>query len=141
MVDDHHGTASMTVDATTQAVTRRYTKPFGETRGTTPSTWPDDKGFLGKPADADTGLTHIGAREYDPASGRFLSADPILAPSDHESLNGYSYANNTPVTLSDPTGLRPVTPCEHGCSDGHGGSTVDRLERESVSERSCKSVM
>ncbi|MFD7314706.1 hypothetical protein [Streptomyces sp. NPDC059883] len=29
MVDDHHGTASMTVDATTQAVTRRYTKPFG----------------------------------------------------------------------------------------------------------------
>jgi hypothetical protein len=37
MVDDHHGTASMTVDATTQAVTRRYTKPFGETRGATPS--------------------------------------------------------------------------------------------------------
>ncbi|MFD9324054.1 hypothetical protein ACFWDQ_41595 [Streptomyces sp. NPDC060053] len=49
MVDNHHGTASMTVDATTQAVTHRYTKPFGETRGATPSAWPDDKGFLGKP--------------------------------------------------------------------------------------------
>ncbi|MEU9342089.1 RHS repeat-associated core domain-containing protein [Streptomyces sp. NPDC048278] len=122
MVDDHHGTASMTVDATTQAVTRRYTKPFGEARGTTPSAWPDDKGFLGKPADTDTGLTHVGAREYDPTSGRFLSADPVLAPDDHESLNGYAYSNNTPVTKSDPTGLRPITDCERGCSDGKGGT-------------------
>jgi RHS repeat-associated protein len=128
MVDDHHGTASMTVDATTQAVTRRYTKPFGEARGTTPSAWPDDKGFLGKPADADTGLTHVGAREYDPATGRFLSVDPILAPEDHESLNGYAYANNTPVTKSDPSGLRPITNCEHGCSDGKGGTYHDHLE-------------
>ncbi|MFE5969106.1 RHS repeat-associated core domain-containing protein [Streptomyces sp. NPDC056463] len=122
MVEDHHGTASMTVDSTTQAVTRRYTKPFGETRGATPSAWPDDKGFLGKPADADTGLTHIGAREYDPSTGRFLSVDPILAPGDHESLNGYAYANNTPVTMSDPTGLRPAVDCERGCSDGAGGT-------------------
>ncbi|MFI6341117.1 RHS repeat-associated core domain-containing protein [Streptomyces sp. NPDC050535] len=127
MIDDHHGTASMTVDATTQAVTRRYTKPFGETRGTAPSAWPDDKGFLGKPADADTGLTHIGAREYDPATGRFLSVDPVLAPDDHESLNGYAYANNTPVTKSDPTGLRPITDCERGCSDGKGGTYRDHM--------------
>ncbi|MFH0180749.1 polymorphic toxin type 28 domain-containing protein [Streptomyces cacaoi] len=128
MVDDHHGTASMTVDATTQAVTRRYTKPFGESRGVTPSVWPDDKGFLGKPVDADTGLTHVGAREYDPVTGRFLSVDPVLAPDDHESLNGYAYANNTPVTKSDPTGLRPRTACETGCSNGHGGTDYDRLE-------------
>ncbi|MGW7170908.1 RHS repeat domain-containing protein [Streptomyces sp. NPDC054884] len=125
MVDDHHGTASMTVDATTQTITRRYTKPFGEPRGTTPSAWPDDKGFLGKPADTDTGLTHIGAREYDPATGRFLSVDPVLAPDDHESLNGYAYANNTPVTMSDPTGLRPLSGCEQGCNDGKGGTTRD----------------
>ncbi|MDQ0904036.1 RHS repeat-associated protein [Streptomyces canus] len=127
MVDDHHGTASMTVDATTQAVTRRYTKPFGEPRGTTPTAWPDDKGFLGKPADVDTGLTHIGAREYDPAAGRFLSVDPVLAPDDHESLNGYAYANNTPVTKSDPTGLKPVTDCERGCNDGKGGRYHDYM--------------
>ncbi|MFD3505386.1 RHS repeat-associated core domain-containing protein [Streptomyces sp. NPDC058678] len=129
MIDDHHGTASMTVDATTQAVTRRYTKPFGEARGTTPSTWPDDKGFLGKPADADTGLTHISAREYDPATGRFLSADPVLAPEDHESLNGYAYSNNTPVTKFDPSGLRPITDCERGCSDGNGGTYFDSVTK------------
>ncbi|MGW6506541.1 RHS repeat-associated core domain-containing protein [Streptomyces niveus] len=111
IVDDHHGTSSMTVDASTQQITRRYTKPFGEARGTPPAAWPDDKGFLGKPADTNTGLTHIGAREYDPSIGRFLSVDPILAPEDHESLNGYAYANNTPVTLADPTGLRPDGAC------------------------------
>ncbi|MEU3208087.1 RHS repeat-associated core domain-containing protein [Streptomyces cyaneofuscatus] len=122
LIDDHHGTASMTVNAITQAVTRRYTKPFGEARGTTPPVWPDDKGFLGKPADADTGLTHIGARQYDPGIGRFLSVDPLITPEDHESLNGYAYANNTPVTKSDPTGLRPITDCEQGCSDGKGGT-------------------
>ncbi|MFI1932307.1 polymorphic toxin-type HINT domain-containing protein [Streptomyces sp. NPDC020330] len=122
MLDDHHGTASMTVDANSQAVTRRYTKPFGEARGTTPSTWPDDKGFLGKPADADTGLTHVGAREYDPVTGRFVSVDPVLAPEDHESLNGYSYANNTPVTLSDPTGLRPDGACGGSSSSCNGGT-------------------
>jgi RHS repeat-associated protein len=127
MVDDHHGTASMTVDATTQAVTRRYTKPFGEARGAAPSAWPDDKGFLGKPADTDTGLTHVGAREYDPTTGRFLSVDPVLAPDDHESLNGYAYANNAPVTKSDPTGLRPLSGCEQGCSDGKGGYYRDYL--------------
>ncbi|MFE1925965.1 RHS repeat-associated core domain-containing protein [Streptomyces asoensis] len=127
MVEDHHGTASMTVDATTQAIARRYTKPFGEMRGTPAVAWPDDKGFLGKPDDSSTGLTHVGAREYDPATGRFLSADPVLVPQDHESLNGYAYANNTPVTKSDPTGLRPITACEYGCSDGHGGTYSDHV--------------
>ncbi|WTL80298.1 RHS repeat-associated core domain-containing protein [Streptomyces sp. NBC_01518] len=127
IVDDHHGTATMVVDASTQQITRRYTKPFGETRGSALASWPDDKGFLGKPADAATGLTHVGAREYDPTIGRFVSVDPVFAADDHESLNGYAYANNTPVTKSDPTGLRPITECERGCSDGKGGTYHDYL--------------
>ncbi|MFE9782254.1 RHS repeat domain-containing protein [Streptomyces sp. NPDC005775] len=102
---DHHGTSSLAIDSITQAITRRYSTPFGSPRGTEPTTWPDDKAFLGKPADKSTGLTHIGAREYDPGIGQFISVDPILAPENHQSLNGYSYADNTPVTASDPTGL------------------------------------
>ncbi|WP_308280835.1 RHS repeat-associated core domain-containing protein [Streptomyces barringtoniae] len=128
IVDDHHGTASMVVDAATQQITRRYTEPFGEARGSTSTAWPDDKGFLGKPTDASTGLTHVGAREYDPVTGRFLSVDPVFEADDHESLNGYSYANNTPVTASDPSGLRPITACEYGCSNGKGGTYYDHLE-------------
>lgn len=112
-----------------------YTKPFGESRGPAAVSWPDDKGFLGKPADTETGLTHVSAREYDPLIGRFLSADPILSAGDHESINGYAYANNTPVTLADPTGLKPAPlfendSCGTNCHaqehftmkpNGHGG--------------------
>ncbi|MGW0665149.1 RHS repeat-associated core domain-containing protein [Streptodolium elevatio] len=97
--------ATTTLDATTLAVTRRAQKPYGEDRGTQPTTWPDDKGYLGKPEDS-TGLTHIGAREYDPGLGRFISVDPVMQLSDPQQMHGYSYANGNPVTLSDPTGLR-----------------------------------
>ncbi|MFE1347925.1 polymorphic toxin-type HINT domain-containing protein, partial [Streptomyces sp. NPDC058757] len=85
--------------------TKRYTTPFGAPRGTTVGTWPDDKTFLGKPTDTATGLTHIGAREYDPTLGQFISLDPLLSLDQHQSLNGYTYANQHPATTSDPTGL------------------------------------
>jgi RHS repeat-associated protein len=118
---DHHGTSSIALDASTYAVTKRYSTPFGAPRGTKPTSWPDDKAFLGKPADDSTGLTHIGAREYDPTIGQFISVDPLLIPDAPQSLNGYSYADNTPVTSSDPTGLcndpdcptRPCRDCEN----------------------------
>ncbi|MFB7467325.1 polymorphic toxin-type HINT domain-containing protein [Streptomyces sp. NPDC056224] len=104
---DGHGTSSLSVSADdTQTVSKRYTTPFGAPRGPATTTWPDDKRFLDKPQDTSTGLTHIGAREYDPALGQFLSIDPLLSTDLHQSLNGYSYANNNPATYSDPTGER-----------------------------------
>ncbi|MEW2545049.1 RHS repeat-associated core domain-containing protein [Streptomyces sp. NPDC047002] len=127
IVDDHHGTATMIVDAASQQVTRRYTDPFGATRGSPPAAWPDDKGFLGAPEDPSTGLTQVGARQYDPQLGRFLSVDPVLDQTDLESLNGYAYADNNPVTLSDPTGLRPIGNCERGCANKDGSTTFDYL--------------
>ncbi|MGW3163307.1 RHS repeat domain-containing protein [Streptomyces sp. NPDC001142] len=118
LASDHHGTQSLAISAdASQSFAKRYTSPFGAERGTPAGTsWPNDKGFLGKTDDKATGLTHIGAREYDPAIGQFISVDPVLSPDQHQSLNGYSYANNTPVTSSDPTGLWvPV-----GNFDNHG---------------------
>ncbi|MEU8484184.1 RHS repeat-associated core domain-containing protein [Streptomyces sp. NPDC048641] len=103
---DHHGTSGVALDATTYAVTKRFTSPFGESRGAAVTSWPDDKGFLGKPADKATGLTHVGAREYDPGVGQFLSVDPVLSLDAHQSMNGYAYADNSPVTFSDPSGLK-----------------------------------
>ncbi|NSL43664.1 putative adhesin [Streptomyces sp. 8P21H-1] len=102
---DHHGTSSIALDAATYAVTKRYSTPFGGTRGTKATTWPDDKAFLGKPADESTGLTHVGAREYDPAVGQFISVDPLLELDRHQTLNGYSYGAQSPVTESDPSGM------------------------------------
>ena len=48
-----------------------------------------------------TGLIRMGARTYDPKSGRFLSPDPVGYPL---SLDLYSYANGDPINYFDPDG-------------------------------------
>ncbi|MEU8523631.1 HNH/endonuclease VII fold putative polymorphic toxin [Streptomyces sp. NPDC048577] len=106
LAGDHHGTQNLAVTADpTQKTTKRYMTPFGAERGGAVGTWPTDRGFLDKTTDKTTGLTHIGARQYDPMIGQFISVDPALSLDQHQSLNGYAYANNTPVTSSDTTGL------------------------------------
>ncbi|MFV2126352.1 RHS repeat-associated core domain-containing protein [Micromonospora sp. LOL_013] len=104
LIPDHHGTNQISIDPTTLDLTRRRTLPFGDTRGTPPTAWPDDKGFVGGTKDP-TSLTHIGARHYDPTLGRFISVDPFVNPGDPQTLNAYAYANNNPTTYTDPTGL------------------------------------
>ncbi|THA25095.1 hypothetical protein E4198_10455 [Streptomyces sp. RKND-216] len=105
LAGDRHGTAQVAVDPQSGEVTRRRMDPFGMQRGTPEKDWVDDKGFLGKPMDSSTGLTHVGAREYEPENGRFVSADPVIDFTDPQQINGYAYANNSPVTSSDPSGL------------------------------------
>ena len=43
-------------------------------------------------------------RDYDPATGRFVTVDPVFDPADSQQMNGYTYSNNNPVTFSDPSG-------------------------------------
>ncbi|MER8027993.1 RHS repeat-associated core domain-containing protein [Streptomyces bauhiniae] len=120
LVTDHQGTPTLAIDATGQAFSRRYTTPFGAARGSiTGSAWPDDKGFLGKTTDTGTGLTHVGARQYDPGTGQFISVDPLLSLDQPGSLNGYGYANQNPVTESDPTGLESCYGVAY-CSGSNG---------------------
>ncbi|SEG57955.1 RHS repeat-associated core domain-containing protein [Nonomuraea solani] len=101
---DHQGTSQAAVNATNGDLAVRRSTPFGEDRGTAPPWWPGQRGFVGGTKDATTGLVHLGAREYDPKFGRFLSVDPIIDDVDPQQLNGYSYASNSPVSMSDPDG-------------------------------------
>ncbi|WP_123821480.1 polymorphic toxin-type HINT domain-containing protein [Kitasatospora cineracea] len=102
---NHQGTAQLQVDASTLATTRRAYDPYGNPRGTQPTNWADNHGYLGKPADPSTGLDLLGARNYDPTLGRFLTVDPILEIGDPNQMGGYTYAADNPSTGSDPTGL------------------------------------
>ncbi|MEV1120250.1 polymorphic toxin type 43 domain-containing protein [Actinosynnema sp. NPDC049800] len=105
LIPDHQGTNQLSVaNDAAQTVTQRRQTPYGATRGTAPPEWPDRLGFVGGRND-ESGLTQVGARLYDQSAGRFLSADPVIDNNDPQQLNGYAYANNSPVTYSDPTGL------------------------------------
>ncbi|WP_079002068.1 RHS repeat-associated core domain-containing protein [Streptomyces sp. AS58] len=106
---DHHGTAQLAVDAKTGQTTRRRTDPYGNPRDESTSSttgWVNDKGFVGGTIQESTGLTTLGAREYDTDTGRFISADPIIDYNDPQQINGYAYANNSPVSFHDASGLR-----------------------------------
>ncbi|MEU6994655.1 polymorphic toxin-type HINT domain-containing protein [Streptomyces sp. NPDC046465] len=103
---DYQGTGQLSIAATDLKLAQRRTLPFGGPRGEAPKSWPGTRGFVGGTDDAkSTGLTHLGAREYDPSAGRFLSVDPIMDLADPQQINGYTYSNNNPVTFSDPSGL------------------------------------
>ncbi|MCE7009269.1 type IV secretion protein Rhs [Kibdelosporangium philippinense] len=105
LLNDLHGTGQVAVDSVGFAVTRRDHDAYGNNLGDVQGgPWPDQRGFLGKPTSDATGLTDIGARKYDPVTGRFISADPIMRPTSPAELNGYTYSGNNPVTFSDPTG-------------------------------------
>ncbi|MEW9529048.1 RHS repeat-associated core domain-containing protein [Microbispora sp. NPDC049125] len=116
LVSDHQQTAQIAIAATgSQAYTRRRQTPFGEERGQH-VTWTNEHGFVGGVNDPD-GLVHEGAREYDPHSGRFVSADPVLDAGDPQAIQDYAYSANNPVTFSDPSGAMFTGP---GGGDGDG---------------------
>ncbi|TMC11040.1 MAG: RHS repeat-associated core domain-containing protein, partial [Chloroflexi bacterium] len=124
---DSRDTALTSVDASSLAVTRRSVDPYGNPRGSQPASWPDQHGYLGKASDPATGLSLLGSREYDPATGRFLSVDPATSPGDAEAMNGYVYADDNPVSYSDPSGAQIPNdgsgpPCPHGCPSSSGSS-------------------
>jgi RHS repeat-associated protein len=50
-----------------------------------------------------TGLYHVGAREYDPRTGRWLQRDPIEASSGDPHF--WRYCGNDPLNGVDPSGL------------------------------------
>jgi RHS repeat-associated protein len=79
------------------AITGRYSyDSFGRPGAGNAS--PSRYTFTGDQYDASSDLYEANARYYDPATGRFISEDPI------HHINPFTYANNDPVDYVDPTG-------------------------------------
>ncbi|WP_230396183.1 ricin-type beta-trefoil lectin domain protein [Streptomyces blattellae] len=115
-VADQNGTAYVNVTlAEGNKVKFSKTDPFGNERAES-ATWRSGRSYVGGDDDNASGLVHLGAREYDPVTGRFLSADPVLDLADPVQMNGYVYCENNPVTFADPTGLM-----SEGGNDGYSG--------------------
>lgn len=87
-------------------IQRRYRyAPYGESLNLAAGTFMDGLGYTGHEMDADTGLTYMQQRYYDPKIGRFLSGDPQEVNSENgENFNRYWYANSNPYFYVDPDG-------------------------------------
>ncbi len=120
---DHLGSVAAVTDETRAVVERMDYEPFGKRRvadgrtdvyGTLAPA--EDRGFTGHEHLDEIGLIQMNGRIYDPALGRFMSADPRLqAPNYLQSYNRYSYVFNNPLNGTDPTGYFSYTP--YGSSD------------------------
>ena len=103
-------------DASGQVVWRGDYKPFGE-EASVSGALANERKFVGKEKDEETGLYYFGARYLDAKIGRFAAVDPVRAvdSKNNESnensiinpqrLNLYAYALNNPISFIDPTGL------------------------------------
>ncbi|WP_326836236.1 RHS repeat-associated core domain-containing protein [Amycolatopsis rhabdoformis] len=75
--------------------------------------------FPGQYADSESGLHYNVYRYYDPATGRYLSQDPLgLGPAE----NPVAYVPN-PFADCDPLGLAPTKGKKGACGGGGGGAS------------------
>src|SRR5690606_32706137 len=104
LVKDHLGSVRLVVNAQTGTIAQRLDyDEFGRVLvDTNPGFQPF--GFAGGLYDPDTKLVRFGARDYDPATGRWTAKDPIgFAGGD---TNLFVYAANDSINLFDHSGCQ-----------------------------------
>ena len=107
----HYDGGDSVVDATNASGATQWAysyEPFGTARtatnvsGTAPA---NPLRFSGEYNDPSSSTYHLGARDYDPATGRFVSVDPVSASLPAGASSAYSYVGNQPTVFADPTGM------------------------------------
>lgn len=98
---------------------------------------PESKGWIGERYDAETGLTYLNARYYDPLLGRFLQPDWWDPADEGVGTNRYAYSLNDPINKSDRNGhaaqflvLNPWTPALTGALAGAAVALGQQLLQE-----------
>jgi len=117
------------ITASTASNTLRWrwdSTPFGEgTPNETPtagqSAFKYNLRLPGQYFDLESNLNYNYFRDYDPAIGRYVESDPIGIDG---GIGTYSYAGDTPLLLTDPTGQEPPRGGERGATGGAGGQNT-----------------
>lgn len=91
--------------------------PYGLLAGST-GTQTTPLGFAGQYTDAESGLQYLRARYHDPATGQFITRDPITAITGEP----YAYAGGNPLAWTDPSGLEFLSDAIMVVSDAAAGA-------------------
>jgi len=109
---DWIGSARALTDSAQVVVATNNYEAFGSAVGSTGSSGNTYKfdGAWRYRDDGDFGLLHVGARYYEPATGRWASRDSKLGyVPDTQSFNLFAYCQNDPMNYVDPEGLQRRT--------------------------------
>jgi RHS repeat-associated protein len=112
---DQIGSTSVMTDDAGTVVSRKVFSPFGKLLLQSGGLNDDPFGFAAQRMEfSGSSLYHMGARRMSPGAGIFVMPDPSAAPdaSRPQTLNRFSYANNSPTNLIDPTGYEAEEPKE-----------------------------
>ncbi len=101
---DHLGSASIVTNEAGAHVQSMAYEPFGRLCSVSGAS-PLRHRYTGQEDDPEIDLYFYNARYYDPALGRFISADEFVQSINNpQSLNRYTYVQNNPLVFSDPSG-------------------------------------
>jgi RHS repeat-associated protein len=115
---DHLGSIAVITNPSGAVLERLSYEAFGERRNAngTPQNRASpligittDRGYTAHEHLDELNLIHMNGRIYDPALGRFMTADLLLqAPDNLQSYNRYSYVFNNPLMYTDPSGYKSL---------------------------------
>lgn len=119
---DPQGTPLAEADANGNIIATYDYTPYGTVAVGTP---PKGPGYTGHVNDPEAELIYMQARYYDPATGHFLSVDPLKWKAGNAfNFNRYNYANGNPLVIVDPTG-------QYNC-DTKGNKTNCQMLKEGL---------
>ncbi|HNX01165.1 MAG TPA: RHS repeat-associated core domain-containing protein, partial [Candidatus Cloacimonadota bacterium] len=139
---DHLGSTVGTVNADGDLISVLKYTTYGELRSGNSTT---DYKYTGQREEVEIGLYYYVARFYDPAIGRFISADSLIPdPGSSQGFDRYAYVDNSPVNYNDPSGHMVDDGCTtEGCSYSDYEYMQDvqknQLLEIQASQRSCQS--
>jgi RHS repeat-associated protein len=109
---DVRGSVELVTDESGNAVGKRSYDVWGRLPSQPPQSYLRSANveFTGQEDELDLGLVNLNGRIYDPRLGRFTTPDPFLSTGrGAQALNRYSYVENNPTSLIDPSGFQTWT--------------------------------
>jgi RHS repeat-associated protein len=98
---DQLGSVRLGTNSSGNNVSARSWDAYGNPATASAGTATPILGYAGEYTDTETGYIYLRARYYDPASGQFLTRDPLFAMTGEP----YGYTGGNPTNATDPTGL------------------------------------